>query len=115
MGILRRFITKYRQLLDRRHVKTIRRKQFNMTIDAGLILGVKLLALILKVPRYVITEHLLQVGVYHIYQVLQDPEKRQELEKHLIEVHLLGNELSDDEDVLRLGQNNSKSQPSEYS
>ena len=74
-----------------------------MTIDVGLAQGVKFLALILKLPRYVITEHLLQVGVYHIYQALQDPEKRQELEKHLIEVHLLGNELADDEDILRLG------------
>ena len=103
MGILRRFLTKYRQLLDRRHVKTIRRRQFNMTIDAELVLGVKLLAAILKVPRYVITEHLLQVGSYHIVQALQDPEKREELEKHLIGVHLLGSELRDDEDILRLG------------
>ena len=102
MGILRRFITKYRQLLDRRHVKAIRRRQFNMTIDAQLVLGVKFLALILKVPRYVITEHLLQVGTYHIMQALEDPEKREELEKHLIEVHLLGSELQDDESILEL-------------
>ena len=75
-----------------------------MTIDAGLVLGVKLLAVILKVPRYVITEHLLQVGSYYISQALEDPEKREELEKHLIDVHLLGSELQDDEDILRLGR-----------
>ena len=103
MGILRIFITKYRQLLDRRQVKTIRRRQFNTTIDAELVLGVKFLAMILKVPRYVIVEHLLQVGSYHILEALEDPEKRQELEKHLIDVHLLGSELQDDEDILRLG------------
>ena len=103
MNILRRFITKYRQLLDRRHAKTIRRRQFNMTIDAELALGVKFLAMILKVPRYVITEHLLQVGCYYTLHALKDPEKQQELEKHLVEVHLLGNELQDDEDILRLG------------
>ena len=103
MGILRRFTAKYHQLLDRRHAKTIKRKQFNMTIDAGLVQGVRLLATILEVPRYAVTEHLLQVGIYHIYQALQEPEKRQELERHLIEVHLLGNELADDEDILRLG------------
>ena len=74
-----------------------------MTIDAGLVMGVKLLAMILEVPRYVVTEHLLQVGSYHIVQALQDPEKREELEKHLIDVHLLGSELHDDEDILRLG------------
>ena len=102
MGILRGLMTKYRQLLDRRHVKAIKRKQFNMTIDAQLVLGVKFLALILKVPRYVITEHLLQVGTYHIMQALEDPEKRQELEKHLIDVHLLGDELQDDDHILRL-------------
>lgn len=102
MGILRRFLTKYRQLLNRRQAKVIRRKQFNMTIDAELVMGVKLLAAILKVPRYVITEHLLQVGSYYIYQALQDPEKRQELEKHLIGVHLLGSELWDDENILKL-------------
>ena len=103
MNLLREFRTKYRQLLDRRHVKAIRRKQFNMAIDAELVLGVKLLAAILKVPRYVIVEHLLQVGSYHIVQALEDPEKREELEKHLVEVHLLGSELRDDEDILRLG------------
>jgi len=101
MDILRRFITKYHQLLDRKH-KAITRRQFNMTIDAELVLGVKLLAEILKVPRYVIVEHLLQVGSYHISQVLENPEKRQLLEKHLIEVHLLGSELRDNEDILKL-------------
>ena len=102
MDILRRFRTKYHQLLDRKHVKAITRKQFNMTIDAELVRGVKFLAEILKVPCYVITEHVLQVGCYYILHAMQDPEKREELEKHLIEVHLLGNELQDDEDILKL-------------
>ena len=75
-----------------------------MTIDAELVLGVKFLAAILTVPRYVITEHLLHVGSYHIVQALEDPEKRQELEKHLTEVHLLGTQLTDDEDILRLSE-----------
>jgi len=73
-----------------------------MTVDAQLVLAVKFLAAILKVPRYVITEHLIQVGSYHILQALKDPEKRKELEKHLIDVHLLGSELRDDEGVLKL-------------
>jgi len=73
-----------------------------MTVDAQLVLAVKFLTAILKVPRYVITEHLLQVGSYHILQALEDLEKREELEKHLIDVHLLGNELRDDESILKL-------------
>ena len=103
MELLRRLKTKYLHLGDRGHVKGIRRRQFNMTIDAQLVLAVKFLAIILKVPRYVITEHLIQVGSYHISQALENPEKRQELEKHLIDVHLLGSELQDDEGILRLG------------
>jgi hypothetical protein len=102
MSILHRFLTKYHQLLDRRQAKAVRRRQFNMTIDADLALAVKLLAEILEVPRYVVTEHLLQVGCYHIYEAMQDPQTRQELEKHLIEVHLLGSELCDDESILEL-------------
>ena len=102
MNLLRESIAEYRQLLKRRHIKVIRRRQFNTTIDAEIVLGVKFLAEILKVPRYVITEHLLQVGSYHILEALADSEKRQELEKHLIDVHLLGNELLDDEDILKL-------------
>ena len=103
MDVLRGFITKYHRLTDRRHVKTIRHKQFNMTIDVELARRVKILAAILKVPCYVITEHILQVGSYYIWQALKDPRNREELEKHLVEVHLLGSELTDDEDILRLG------------
>ena len=102
MELLRRLKAKYVHLGGRRYVKGIRRRQFNMTIDAQLILAVKFLATILKVPRYVITEHLIQVGSYHILQALKDPENREELEKHLIEVHLLGSELADDESILKL-------------
>jgi hypothetical protein len=102
MELLRRLKTKYLHLGDRGHVKGITRRQFNMTIDGQMVLAVKFLATILEVPRYVVTEHLLQVGSYHILQALEDPEKRQELEKHLIEVHLLGSELLDDESILEL-------------
>ena len=100
---LRRVKAEYIHLDDRRHVKAITRRQFDTTIDAQPVLAVKFLATILKVPRYVVTEHTLQVGCYYILQAMQDREKRQEWEKHLIDVHLLGDELSDDEDILRLG------------
>ncbi len=74
-----------------------------MTIDAELVQGVKFLAEIFKVPRYVVTEHMLQVGCYYILHAMQDPERRQELQEHLVKVHLLGSELADDESILRLG------------
>ena len=103
MGTLGRFLAKYHQLLDRRHAKTIKRKQFNMTIDEGLVLAVKLLAETLEVPRYVVTEHALQLGCYQIYAASKDPERLRELQEHLVKVHLLGSELQDDESILRLG------------
>lgn len=74
-----------------------------MTIAEQTILGVKFLAAILEVPRYVITEHLLQVGTYHILAAIGDEDKRRKLKEHLVEVHLLGTELSDDEGILSLG------------
>ena len=54
--------------------------------------------------RYVIGEHILQLGTYHVLAAINDPEKRQKLQEHLVKVHLLTDELSDDEDILRLGQ-----------
>lgn len=95
MGILRDFIIKYRQLLDRNHAKAVKRRQFNMTINAELVRSVKLLAATLKVPCYVITEHMLQVGCYYILHALKDTGKRQELKEHLGDVHRLGSELHD--------------------
>ena len=68
-----------------------------------IILGVKLIAAILEVPMYVACEHILQVGNYQVLKAINDPEKRQKLKEHLVKVHLLGDELKEDKDVLRLG------------
>jgi uncharacterized membrane-anchored protein YjiN (DUF445 family) len=106
MSLFHRLKARYNHRADRKYTKVIRRRQFNMTIAEEMITCVKLLAAIYKVPGYVITEHLLQVGSYHILQVSNDPQKRQKLEEHLVKVHLLGNELSDDESILRLGEEN---------
>jgi len=37
-----------------------------------------------------------------VFAAINDPEKRQKLQEHLVKVHLLGDELTDDEDILRL-------------
>jgi len=57
----------------------------------------------LGVPYCFVAEHLVQVGSYHVLADMSDEEKRRELEQHLIRVHLLGSEMQDDEDILRLG------------
>ena len=104
MDLLHRLKAKYRHIIERKYIKVIRRRQFNMTIAEEMIIGVELLAAIHDVPKYVITEHLLQVGSYYILLASNDPQKRQQLQEYLFKVHLLGNELSDDEEILRLGE-----------
>ena len=66
-------------------------------MDEEIILKVKLIAAILQVPQYVACEHILQVGIYHLLQDFNDPEKRERLKEHLVNVHLLGNESKDDD------------------
>ena len=61
---------------------------------------VKLIAVILQVPKYVACEHILQVGSYHILQAINDPDEREKLKEHLVKVHLLGDELKEDEAFL---------------
>ena len=48
---------------------------------------------------YVACEHILQVGSYYLLQDLNDTESRERLKEHLVKVHLLRDELKDD-DVL---------------
>ena len=102
MDLLHRLKAKYHHIIEKRYIKTIKRKQFNLTIAEDVILGVKLLSAILQVPRYVITEHLLQVGSYYILTAIKHEDKRRTLEEHLVKTHLLGGELGDGEDILTL-------------
>ena len=69
-----------------------KRRQFNLNIDEKIIDTVKLLAIVLEVPRYVITEHLLQVGAYFVLKAVKNDDYRQKLQEHLVKAHLLGNE-----------------------
>jgi len=104
MQIINRLKAGYHQIFEKKHMKSIKSKQFNLTMAEDIILGVKLIAAILEVPYYVACEHLLQVGSYQVLKAIDDPEKLQKLTEHLVKVHLLGDELKDDETILKLGQ-----------
>jgi len=106
MHLLHRLKAIYRHKLERKYAKTIKRKQLNFNCSEDIILGVQFLAAVLEIPRYVIAEHLLQLGSYHVVKAIKDPEKRDKLVEHLVKVHLLGNELADDGNILRLGEEN---------
>ena len=51
-------------------------------------------------------EHLPQVGSYHILMAIEDDEMKQQVVEHLVKMHLPAAELTDDEDILRLGEEN---------
>ena len=102
MQLIHRLKARYHHRIEKKYLRTIKRRQFNVTIAEDVIVGVKLLAASLSVPRYVIAEHLIQIGTYHVLKAIGDPEKRDKLIEHMVRVHLLGNELTDDEDMLRL-------------
>ena len=93
MGFLRKLKAKYHHKVERKYLSMTKRRQFNLTIDEKIIETVKLLAIALEVPRYVIAEHLLQVGAYHVIKVIKDSENRDKLQEHLVKAHLLGKEL----------------------
>jgi hypothetical protein len=92
MSIINRLISKI-------YKKGIKRRQFNLTIDEKITDGVKAIALILEVPMYAACEHLLQVGTYHMMDVIEGPEGRERLQGHMVRAHLLGLE-SDEGDFL---------------
>ena len=106
MELLHRLKAKYRHRIERKRTKVIERRQFNTTCSRDIIFGVKSIAAILEVPYYVVAEHMLQVGTYHIVKAIEDPQKREILVEHLVKVHLLGDELTDDENILILDGKN---------
>ena len=100
MGITNTLLKAYYRTIGRKYNKSVKRKQFNLTIDEEIIREVKYIAAILDVPYYVACEHMLQVGSYHIIQSLNVVESREKLKEHLVKVHLLGNELKEDKALL---------------
>ena len=105
MDLLHRLKTKIRHIIEKKYIKTIKRKQFNLTMAEEIILGVKLISAILEVPQYVACEHILQVGTHHTLKAMNDPEERQKLIEHLVKVHLLGNRSKDDETLVKSNTN----------
>ncbi|MBT3363120.1 MAG: NUDIX hydrolase [Chloroflexi bacterium] len=97
MNIINRITTTYHRLIGGKYNKSVKRRQFNLTMNEDIIEAVRFIAAMLEVPLYVACEHLLQVGSYHLLEDLNDLEKRERLKEHLIDGHLLGRELNEDE------------------
>jgi hypothetical protein len=83
----------------------VRVKQFNTTISADLIEGVKTFSAMLGVPMWVLVEHTLQSGFYHLLMACRDPKKEKIVRDHLIKHHLLSSEfVADNIDIIRLDE-----------
>lgn len=77
------------------------RVQFNMTINPELKRAVQNLAKTFRVPKFAVTEHLLQTGLYYVLRATKDDEIRLALEKHLINRHLLEIRGNDEEALIK--------------
>ncbi|MFC2056942.1 hypothetical protein ACFLTO_05190 [Chloroflexota bacterium] len=87
--------------------KNDERKQFNVRIDESIILEIQEMAQKLRVNQSVLFEHLAQTALFYTNIAMKDEEKKNILEKHLINVHLLDKNVGDEGAMLIIGEENS--------
>ena len=80
------------------------KKQLNTTVNTIIIHKVGKLAAEFAVPRYAITEHLLEIGYFYVSRVLKNRKKREIIREHLIDMHILDGGYEDPEELLRIGE-----------
>ena len=71
-----------------------------MMVDERLIDETKDLAAQFTVPRYCLTEHLLETGCYYLTRAMQSEQKTKMLRQHMIHVHLIDSGIDDSEAIL---------------
>ncbi len=77
-----------------------KKKQFNVTIEVGIIDQVHYLASRYGAPLGPTAAHMLQVGAYYLANALEDTQKKDILSRHLIETHLIGGIGPDDDPAI---------------
>jgi hypothetical protein len=80
-----------------------KKKQLNVVVSPETIQMIRRLAAEFAVPRYAITEHILETGHFYISRILKSRRKREILRKYLIDVHML-NIGRCPEEILRIGE-----------
>lgn len=103
MGLIQRIKAKRQYLIKKKRYQSFQRRQFNVVISEGIVKGIRHLAAKLETPRFALTEHLLQVGVFHLVRSIEDREKILRLQNHLTKTHLLRKGTGDSERLLKLG------------
>ena len=79
------------------------RRQFNVVVHEQIINSVKHLAAHLAVKQSTVVEHAIQLGTSSMEKVVDDPERRELLRKHLVDDHQLSDMLIETDDALQLG------------
>lgn len=80
--------------------------QFNVVINKDIKAALQNMAKQFRLNQSVLTEHLLQTGLYYTAIAIKDPKKRESIEAHLIDEHLLNNYVGDEEIIIRLVEPN---------
>jgi hypothetical protein len=104
MNLLDIFKKKHVQELKMNNLDMRLRRQLNMMVDWRLCETLKALSKQLTVPRNVIGEHIIEVGVFYVATAMENEVGMRRIRDHAINSHLLDNGLDDSEATLRLGE-----------
>jgi hypothetical protein len=104
MNLLDIFKKKQVQELKMNNLDVRLRRQLNMMIDWRLCETLKTLSKQLTVPRNVVGEHIIEVGVFYVATAMENEATMRRIRDHVINSHLLDNGLDDSEATLRLGE-----------
>jgi len=104
MNILDALKKKHEQQKNQQMPLLGEKKQLNMTVNTKIIQKVRKLAAEFAVPRYAITEHLLETGYFYVSKILKNRKKREVIREHLIDMHMLDSGYNDPEELLRIGE-----------
>ena len=104
MNIITAIKARLLRSVDEGEIVIKKRKQFNVTIEEGIIDLVHYLASRYGVPLGPTAAHMLQVGAYYMGNALEVSQKKELLSKHIVEAHLLGIGPDDDPAILVIGE-----------
>jgi len=85
---------------------TSEKVQFNVVINTEIKAAINIMAKQFRLNLSVTAAHLLQTGLYYTAIAIQNPEKREKIEQHLIQIHLLDQPVDDEEVIIRLVEPN---------
>ena len=103
MDIFRWLGAKNKYQARRKRYKNSGKRQLNVVISEGSIHAIKYWANKTEISMAVITEHCIQVGIFHFMQLEGDKERISMLQDHLEKSHMQNKGNRDSENILRLG------------